>query len=160
MSKVRKREERQRIRDLFLNPRKTYSPEDTAQLVDTDLGVLMGRIKRGHLEAQTVYLLDRRDVLQLALDRYSLEEIFAALGRDADRALPPLLRPKELRTMLPAYIVRVITHVSKQNGVSTGEVIQQALHDYVAEERSNDLGMDDEIPGLREALFYPERQGK
>ena len=160
MSKVMKREEKQRIRDLFLSPRKTYSPDDAARLADADLHLLMERIKRGHVEAQTFYLLDRRDVLQMALDRYSLEEIFAALGRDANRALPPLLRLEELCAMLPAYIVRVVNRLAEQNGVSTGVVIQQPLHDYVAQVRASNHAMDVEIPGLREALFYPERQGK
>jgi hypothetical protein len=79
-------------RELFLSPRKDYSPLDAARLTDNDPAELERLIAKGHLEARTLYLIEKPDVLRLALDRWPLETIFGALGTDAEDLLPPLLR--------------------------------------------------------------------
>lgn len=56
----RTREEREkvaRIRELFLSPRKTYSPADAANLTGTDFSELEQQIEKGHVPARRFYEL-------------------------------------------------------------------------------------------------------
>lgn len=149
-----KREEKTRIRDLFLSPRKTYPPAEAARLTDADPDVLLQRIEAGEIDARTFYLMERRDVIRLAMERWPLETIFEALGRDAE-VLPPLLRPGLLRVHAPAYVLRVLQYEAAKQGTSAGVMLLRLLRDYAADARIRNGEIDEAIPGLAAALFYP-----
>jgi hypothetical protein len=151
-------DEAKRIRELFLSPREDYSPSDAARLTDNDPAELERLIAKGHLEARTLYLLAKPAVLRLALDQWPLETIFRALGTDAKEILPPLLRLERLDLKVPGYVIRVIEYAAEQEGKTVSNLLRQLLHDYAVSVRmrtSDD--MDEEMPDVMEAMFYPDK---
>ena len=150
-----KPEERERIRDLFLSPCNSYPAAEAARLTDGDADALLQRIETGELDAQQCYVLERREVLHLGLERWPLETIYQALGHDAEGILPPLLRPEELRVGVPAYAIRVLEYAASKAATTTEEVLRELLHDYALSMRDNAEENDEAIPGLAEALFFP-----
>jgi hypothetical protein len=147
------RDERTRLRSLFLSERNEYPPAEAARLTDTDLAELTEEIETGRIAAEKCYLLARRDVLRLAMNRYPLEAIVRALGADAKRTLPALLQLDEMRVVLPLYVVQPLHYLADQSRTTVNELLRELLHDYVESLRSPDL--EKAIPGLLEAMFFP-----
>lgn len=153
MKKRTRNDEAARIRELFLSSRETYSPRAAARLANVDPEQLTQQIDQGYLEARKLYELNRRTVLRLALEGWTLERVVEALGSDANGLLPPLLHLERVELSLPRYTVRVLEYAARRQGVTPAEMLRRILHDYAATFSATDL--EEEFPGVAEALFYP-----
>lgn len=148
-------DERARIREVFLSKRDEYEATEAARLTGVDPERLADEIERGWVETRTAHFVDREDVLRLALEQWPLATIYAALGKDADQVLPRLLRLEELRLRVPAYIVRVVEFQAKKNNFTASETLRYVLREYAENVRGAHPEMDQEIPGLAEAMSFP-----
>jgi hypothetical protein len=109
----------------------------------------------GEIEAGEDGRLAWGEVAYLAMRRWPIETIFSALGDEASRVLPSMLRPTSFPAMLPAYQVRMIEVLSAQEGFDAATFLQLHLLDLAS---ACDLTtMEREIPGFVEALQFPTR---
>lgn len=146
-----------RIRQVFLQPRADYSPTETARLLGLKRLDVIARIVAREMEAveQVRYRVPWQAVAQHATERLTVEEIYAALGKDAAGVLPQLLRQAELRVKIPEYQLRLLQRLSARQGQTVDACLADVLHDLAGSTRITHPEIDDEIPGFAEALFFP-----
>jgi len=131
------RDDRARIRAVFLDRREAYSAPAAVQLTGLDRADLLDRIESGEIDStrRVTHAIPWDDVARLLMERVPLEAIYDALGDRADEALPPLLRLERLDVRVPAYALRVFEWIARFDGVT----VEQYLH--------------------RELLTLPKRRG-
>lgn len=113
------------------------------------------RRKRRQLGGPRHQLVTWKELASAALLRWSVLQVHDALGKDADRVLPRLLRPVELKAMrLPAYQVRLLETLAQNAGVPVEEYLCASLMHLET------TGTLDEIerllPGFTEAITFPD----
>ncbi len=91
-------------------------------------------------------------LLALAFDSWSMQEVEEALGEDAPQALPPLVRTATLTARVPRYQVVMLEALARL-GLSIDTIVSDALLS-VAED--NAVEMRTLIPGFGEAVDFPE----
>jgi hypothetical protein len=95
-----------------------------------------------------------RQLAFVAFDVWTLAEIYAALGPDACRVLPPLLALRAVTVRLPEYIVRTLEAVASDQRTT----LDAALHGELVELAGTHLTrLGGTIPGYREAYFFPSQ---
>jgi len=118
---------------------------------------LIAKVKAGELEARRTerggYLIPWPEIATLAIEKWGLQTIFAALGPNGMRSIPPLVRPRELVMTLPAYQYVMLERLAAREGISAETYLSKHLLDLagsIAEE------MEQELPGFIEAMWWPD----
>lgn len=144
-----------RIRQIFLDRKRRYSLADVRRLTGiTERKILTG-IKAGEYVAtrgRGEYRLEWPELANMAMAKWPLSTIYAALGADVARALPPLLLPQELTVQLPAYQVLMIHRLADRQSFDTDSYLANYFLDLAGAEV---LTLDAEIPGFKAALCFP-----
>jgi hypothetical protein len=60
----------------------------------------------------------REEMMALAVERWGLAVIEAALGEDAARVLPEAVRLVELRARVPRYLRDMLRYMARRDGTS------------------------------------------
>jgi hypothetical protein len=146
-------ETREAIRRIFA-ARQSLTIGQAASLLGIERAALVAEIEAREITAvEGSDLLPWTEVAYLALRRWPLKAIFDALGSDASSLLPPLLRPTEFTVSLPAYQVRMLEVMARDEQLDAGTFLQLHLLDLAS---GSDQGvLEKQIPGFLEALFFP-----
>src|SRR5688500_4588096 len=109
---------REAIREIFLRRRREYPMREAASLLRLNLGEALAWVESGQLHVEhrrkrkqlggpRQSLVKWNDLASAALLRWTVMQVHEALGQEANRVLPRLLRPVELKSLrLPEYQVR------------------------------------------------------
>lgn len=151
-------DDHERIRAVFLDRQESYSGPEATRLLGTTWSYLLDRIVTGEIEAtQRVLYSDIPwdDVVRLLMERVPLTTIYAALGDRADEVLPSLLRLERLDIPVPAYVIRAVEWAAQKRGVTFEQYLHGELFDLVESIWSINPAID-KVPGIVEALFFPD----
>ena len=158
------------IREIFLRRRTEYSAHDAAQLLRLTLGEFLswtdaGRLdvkrrrKRKQLGGPRHALVTWQELASAATVRWTVMEIHDALGAEANRVLPRLLRPVELKSLrLPEYLVRLLEELARNEGVSVEQYLYTAMLDL--EVAADPKVLESLLPGFAEAIHFPDVTGE
>ena len=143
-------EEYGRIRIIFLDRSAWYTVEEAARLV----AMTPEWFEQCRIEPEHGSRVAWREVAHQAMEKYSIRYIEDALGDEASRVLPPLLRTADVVLRLPqAYVLR-FSEVARHKG--------WMLDDLVAWYMAGEMGspdtyaaMEHDHRGLVEALTFP-----
>jgi hypothetical protein len=146
---------RDRIRGLFLDRRESYGPDDVLALTGIAAERVRAAIEEGEVEGELLpdgFRIVWEQLAALALDVWGIDaiDVEEALGADAGRVLPPLVRSVSLTVRVPRYQVAVLGMLARREGVSVDALVREALL-ALTEERGEEL----ELPGLWEAIDFP-----
>jgi len=156
---------REAIRTIFLRRRPEYTTREAAQLLRLTVGDFLALIERGVLDVQVrrkrkqlggrrQALVSWNELASAAMLRWTVMQIHDALGKDADRALPRLLHPVELKSVrLPRYQVELIERLARNAGVSVEEYVYTALLGIEAAQSHAEI--ERVLPGFTEAVEFP-----
>ena len=112
------------------------------------------RRKRRQLGGPRQAMVKWNDLASAALLRWNVMQVHEALGHEANRVLPRLLRPVELKALrLPEYQVRLLETLAQDQGVSVDEYVYEAL--LHLETAGNPEELEKLLPGFREAMEFP-----
>lgn len=157
---------REAIRAIFLKRRSEYTTREAAQLLRMTLGDFLAMIANGTLDVEKRRkkrqlggprhsMVSWKELASAAMLRWTVMQIHDALGKDADRALPRLLHPVELKSVrLPRYQVELIERLARNGGVSVEEVVYTALLGVEATESHAEI--ERVLPGFTEAIEFPD----
>jgi hypothetical protein len=157
---------REAIREIFLRRLSGYTTEQAAQLLQLTLGDFLALVERGVLDVQIrrkrrqpgewrQATVSWNELASAAMLRWTVMQIHDALGKDADRALPRLLHPVELKSVrLPRYQLELIERLARNAGVSVEEYVYTAL--LGIEAAQSHAEMEQILPGFREAIEFPD----
>jgi len=143
-----------RIRDLFLNPRPTYSPAEAAEAVGMSMGEVWGAAAVGELEATEDGVIPWEELVSFAMDFRDQAEVEAALGAELADVLPDLLRLDDLNVRIPRMEIAALERIAVRDGRSVDAVLARELRDLVSAESR---WLVNEIPGFAAALSWPDR---
>ncbi|HYK04024.1 MAG TPA: hypothetical protein VE974_19880 [Thermoanaerobaculia bacterium] len=157
---------RDAIREIFLRRRIEYSTKDVARLLRLNLGEVLAMIESGELHADVrrkrkqlggprLAWITWNELASTALLRWTVVQVHDALGKQANRVLPRLLRPVALKSLrLPEYQVRLLETLAREAGVSLEEFVFTSLVNLET------FGTPEEIerllPGYIEAIRFPD----
>jgi hypothetical protein len=148
---------RERIRTVFLRGKKWYTLDEAARLTGTRLDLLRREVEQNNRDAHYVegeWRFRRRQLLYLAFDRWTLAEIYDALGNDADEVLPPLLALRTVAVRLPEYVLRGMEAVAKERRMPLDQYLYWELIDFAGALPERFVK---HIPGYRDAYLFPGR---
>jgi len=140
------------IRELFLNPRPTYSPAAAAEAVAMSLEEVWGANAVGELEADENGDEPWRELVSFAMDFWDQAEVEAALGDDLAHVLPELLQLADLEVRIPRMEIAALERIAVRDGRSVDAVLARELRDLVSAESG---WLSREIPGFAAALNWP-----
>jgi hypothetical protein len=150
---------RERIRKLFLDRRESYGPDDVLALTGIAAERVRAAIEQGEIDGEVEgellpdgFRIVWEQLAALALDVWGIDavDVEEALGGDAVRVMPPLVRSVSLTVRVPRYQVAVLGMLARRDGVSVDALVREALL-ALTEERGEGL----ELPGLWEAIDFP-----
>lgn len=148
-------DQRRRIRQLFLDRADAYSLAETASIVGISRSTLVREADEDQREAYRVdgaWRFTWRQVAFIALRRWTLAEVFDALGDSASCALPALLSFQEITIQLPQFLVTAVDVDAAANGVTVDEWLRQELTDFAGTVVQK---MEAQCPGFRRAYLFP-----
>ena len=125
-----------RIRDLFLNPRPTYSPVEAAEAVGMSFDDLWGTAALGELEADQNGDVPWEELVSFAMDFWEQAEVEAALGAELANVLPELLQLDDLAVRIPRLEIAALERIAVRDGRSVDAVLARELRDLVSAESS------------------------
>jgi hypothetical protein len=150
-------EQKSRIRTLFLQPSDSYTLAGGSRL----LGVSPGKLKREAEEDRREeyrsgdqWRFTWRQLVCIALRRWTLAEVQDALGSDAKAVLPPLLTLRTVTVRLPAFIVCTLETVASRYGTTLDACLHQELMELAGVWAKE---MEASHPGFRRAYLFPGR---
>jgi hypothetical protein len=149
------RDQANRIRQIFLEQKSTYSLSDLVRLTGITRYALTVGIKAGEYVAQRerrAYRFGWSELVHIAMAKWPLPVINDALGSDAARALPPLLLLEELRLRLPAYQVQMLRRLAELEAIDVDSYLSNYFLDLAGSEVKT---LDAEIPGFKSAMRFP-----
>ena len=144
------------IRTLFLHPRPTYPLPVAAALLGMDEGEVRGWVDVGELaavEGRGALRIPWSELVSFGMDLWSQEVVEEALGADAARVIPELVRLTELEVRIPRMEVVALERVAARDGQSVDRVLARELLDFVS---ASSAWLDREVPGMLAALAWPE----
>ena len=141
-----------RIRELFLNPRPSYSPAAAAEAVGMSVEEVWGANAVGELEADENGDVPWAELVSFAMDFWEQAEVEAALGHELASVLPELLQVGELKVRIPRIEIAALERIAVRDGRSVDAVLARELRDLVSAESS---WLSREIPGFAQALNWP-----
>src|SRR5438045_3874949 len=112
---------RERIRSFFLQPRESYYLGDAASLLGVSPRALIREAEsdcREEYRERHRWRFTWRQLAYVAYRTWTLAEIYAALGKDAAKVLPPLLTLRTVTVRLPEFIVRAMETAAKDDGTT------------------------------------------
>lgn len=154
------------IREIFLRRRTEYTAQDAARLLRLTLGELYSCMESGRLDVQRRRkrkqlggprraLVTWQELASAATVRWTVVQIHDALGDEANRVLPRLLRPVELKSLrLPEYQVRLLEELARNQGVTVEEYLYDAMLDL--EVAGDPDTIESLVPGFAAAMRFPE----
>jgi len=151
-------DQQQRIRALFLQPAESYRLSEAARLIGISPGVLRREAEADQREAYRsngFWHFSWRQVVYVALRRWSLAEIHEALGNDASAVLPPLLSLRTLNVQLPEYLVRAVELSAASDDTTVDDWLHQELVDFAGTVVDR---MERMVPGFRRAYLFPGQE--
>jgi hypothetical protein len=140
------------IRELFLNPRPTYSPAEAAEAVGMSVDEVWGANAVGELEADENGDVPWAELVSFAMDFWDQAEVEAALGDDLADVLPELLQLAELEVRIPRLEIAALERIAVRDGRSVDAVLARELRDLVSAESA---WLSREIPAFAAALNWP-----
>lgn len=149
---------RLRIRRLFLQHAESYSVSEAANIVGISPRALRREAECDQREAYVVngaWQFTWRQVAFIAMRRWTLVEIHAALGEDAETILPPLLALETLTVRLPAFLTRAMKSAADQEALPIDDWLRLELIDYAGTVVDE---METIHPGFRQAYLFPGRE--
>jgi len=141
-----------RIRELFLNPRPSYSPAEAAKAAGMSVKDVCGAAAIGELEGDENGDVPWEELVSFAMDFWDQAEVEAALGDDLAQVLPELLRLDDLAVRIPRMEIAALERIAVRDGRSVDAVLARELRDLVSAESE---WLRVEIPGFAEALSWP-----
>lgn len=128
--------------------------EVRAWVVENSLHVEKRR-KRRQLGGLRQAMIEWSELASAAMQRWTVVQIHDALGEEANRVLPRLFRPVELKALrLPEYQVRLLETLAQDRGVTVEEYVYEALLDL--EVAGNPDELERLLPGFKEAIAFPD----
>jgi hypothetical protein len=143
------------IRELFLQRKASYRLSEAGRLLSMTRKQLEREARADREEAYRTngrWRFTWRQVACLAFRRWSLAEIHEALGCDAARTLPPLLKLRNITVRLPEYLVLAIEHEAASGDTTVDDWLYHELMDFAGNIATH---MDRVIPGFRRAYLFP-----
>jgi hypothetical protein len=140
------------IRELFLNPRPSYSPAEAAEAVGMAFEEVWGAAALGELEADENGDVPWAELVSYAMDFWDQAEVEAALGAELANVLPELLQLDDLEVRIPRLEIVALERIAVRDGRSVDAVLARGLRDLVSAESS---WLSREIPGFDRALNWP-----
>jgi hypothetical protein len=150
--------ERQRIRAVFLDRAESYGLSDAARLIGVPYEKLRREIRSGDRDGTKVngrWRLTWRQLVFIALDRWTLAEIHDALGTDGSRILPPLLSLRSVTVRLPEYILRALEVVAADDGKTIDDSLYGELIDFAG---TMSPRLARRVPGYQRAYLFPAQE--
>lgn len=157
---------REAIREIFLRRRAEYTTNEAAQLLRLGLGEMLALIEDGTLHAEVKRkrrqlggprhsLMPWNELASAAMVRWTVVQIYDALGTEASAALPSHFRPVELKAVrLPEYQLRLLETLAQNEGVSLEQYVYDAL--LSVEVAGDPDAMEKLLPGFTEAIRFPD----
>ncbi|HKR64938.1 MAG TPA: hypothetical protein VJZ00_14485 [Thermoanaerobaculia bacterium] len=139
----------ERVRKLFLEPKRTYTLDEADAFFDMP-GT---RFDEERFEAERGPSVAWREIVLEMLTSHPLRMIEEALGADADRVLPPLLRTIEVTIRVPQCDWIVAGYMARMLGWKTDDVVADLLSGEGGRLLPKDLECD--YPGLIAATSFP-----
>lgn len=142
------------IRRVFVE-RRPFTFGETVRLIGLDRNHLARQIEDRELDCLRVSdetALPWPEVAYLALRRWPLDVIFEALGDDASRSIPELLRPRNITVTLPTYQIRALEVLAHDQRLDIDTYLQLHLLDLASAESPF---LAEQIHGYLEALHFP-----
>jgi hypothetical protein len=143
------------IREVFLRPMQCYTLREAVRLLGMSRYAL---IRAAESDRREEYRDGRRwrftwrQAVCIALQRWTLAEIHAALGDDAARVLPPLLSLRAVTVRLPEFIVRALETIASEERTTLDAALHGELIDLAGTMADQ---MEAVAPGYRAAYFFP-----
>ena len=147
------------IRRLFLEPKPTYPLPAAARFLGMDWRELRGWVEAREIEGietDESLRIEWAELVTFAMGFWEQEEVEAALGSELARVIPELLRLADLEVRIPRMEIVALERVAARDGKSVDAVLARELLDFVSA-HSEWLGQ--EVPGLAEALAWPDAAG-
>lgn len=153
------------IREIFLRRRSEYTTPEAAQLLRTTrenflawiaAGVLdvQARGRRRQLGGERHAVVRWNELASAAMLRWTVMEIHDALGEDAARVLPRLLRPVELQSVrLPEYQMQLLEVLARKERITVEGYLYTAL--LGLETAASHAEIERTLPGFTEAIQFP-----
>jgi len=112
------------------------------------------RRKRKQLGGLRHALIRWNELASAAMLRWTVVQIHDALGKEANKTLPSLLRPVELKGVrLPAYQVRLLETLAQNAGVTVEQYVYTSL--LGLETAASRETLEQLLPGFIEAIEFP-----
>ncbi len=154
--------ERERIRELFLARRPSYTFEETRDLVGVDEEVMRAAIAEGTIEATRTGEALRiawDDLVVLGLNHRWTYRILTAALRDAGAPLlPPLVQGTPGRVELPRYQWQLLGQLAERRAreerreLTVSDLLEEAATEFLARIDDDTWGS---LPGARAAAAWP-----
>lgn len=154
---------RWRLRRIFLQKRPSYSPTEAAKVLGMPRPQVVGMIDAREVDAEpkvtTTYRLPWLSVAEVAMQRYSVDDLIAALGKQAANVVPPLLFPSDpIQVTLPLYLVRLLEYLAAYEKVTVDEALASLLRAYTEElSLPTPQQIEEAIPGFHAAFMFPDK---
>jgi hypothetical protein len=149
--------EKTRIRAIFLDRKKRYSFPVAVRLLGMTEAALLHDVASGSVETEREgdgsYCFTWPQLAFAALRRWPLRRIVEALERDAAKGLPEAVLPCPATFHLPRYQVDVIHALARREATDADTILSDYLLDLC---ESNAEELADDVPGLREAIRFPD----
>lgn len=144
------------IRRLFLEPKKTYSVREAADIFGMPLPDIHRWMEVGELEgvdSPRGVRLSWGEVASFGMDLWAQETIESALGADLADAIPELLRLADLEVRIPRLEILALERLADRDGKSVDAVLARQLLDVVS---ANSEYLATTIPAFTAALRWPQ----
>ena len=146
----------EKIRNLFLQPKRTYTITEAAILLGMEWREVRGWVEVGELEGVDTddgLRVPWSELVSFGMDFWSQEVVEEALGAEVAEAIPELLRLTDLEVRIPRMEVVALERVAARDGKSVDTVLARELLDFVS---ANSRWLEREVPGFLAALAWPE----
>jgi hypothetical protein len=141
----------QRIRAIFLHHEAHVTIGAGAGMLGWSRGEMDAAIANGEIEVAGKQI-EVRELVEVALQRWSLVTIEEALGRDAASVLPAGLRTRKFTVRLPRYQIGAL-EVLAEDGREPVEAMLMRMFEELTDLHRERLARV--IPGLGEAMAWP-----
>ena len=146
-----------RIRNLFLHGKETYTIAEAAGLLGMTEPVVHEWLASGELEPVDTpqgLAIPWSELVSFGIAFWPQEKVEEALGADIYDVLPELLRLAELEVRIPRIEVVTLERLAARDHASVSDVLARELRDLVSEHSE---WLSREVSGFAEALAWPEQ---
>jgi hypothetical protein len=143
------------IRNLFLQPRPTYSLAEAASLLGMDWREVRGWVESGELEGVDTdqgLMVPWAELVSFGMDFWSQEVVEQALGVELAEAIPALVRLTNLEVRIPRMQVVTLERLAAIDGETVSAVLARELRDLASVHAE---WLSREVPGFAQALNWP-----